>query len=47
MIDPWILFSELCRQVVEQQNVYLEVVISNGVIGMSLYPLEDLEGEDE
>ena len=47
MIDPWILFSELCRQVVEQQNVYLEVIISNGAIGMSLYPLEDLEGEDE
>ena len=47
MIDPWILFSELCRTVVEEQNVYLEVIISNGAIGMSLYPLEDLEGEDE
>ena len=47
MIDPWTLFSALCRTVVEEQNVYLEVIISNGAIGMSLYPLEDLEGEDE
>ena len=46
-MDPWEVFSELCRQVVEEQNVYLEVIISNGAIGMSLYPLEDLEGEDE
>ena len=46
-MNPWEVFSELCRTVVEEQNVYLEVIISNGAIGMGLYPLEDLEGEDE
>lgn len=46
-MDPWEMFSEMCRQVVEDQNVYLEVIVSGGAVRMALYPLEDLEGEDE
>lgn len=48
-MDPWDVFSELCRQVVEKQNVYLEVTIYNGSISMSLWPYneEDFEEEEE
>lgn len=45
-MDPWEMFSEMCRQVVENQNVVLEVSIINGLIEMSLAPIM-LEGEDE
>lgn len=51
-MDPWKLFSELCRLVVEKQNVYLEVTILGGHIQMALWPyneddFEDEEGDDE
>lgn len=45
-MDPWEMFSEMVRQVVENQNVVLEVSIINGLIEMSLAPIM-LEGEDE
>lgn len=46
-MDPWEMFAEMCRQVVENQNVILDVIISNGHIGMTLSPIgEDLD-EDE
>lgn len=45
-MDPWKLFSELCRLVVEEQNVYLEVFIFDGRIKMELYPFITFE-EDE
>lgn len=40
-MDPWDVFSELCRQVVEAQNVYLEVTIYNGSISMFLWPYNE------
>lgn len=51
-MDPWKLFSELCRIVVKEQNVYLEVSIFDGHIEMALWPynaddFEDEEGDDE
>lgn len=45
-MDPWKMFSEMVRQVVENENVVLEVSIINGLIEMSLAPIM-LEGEDE
>lgn len=45
-MDPWEMFSEMVRQVVENENVVLEVSIINGLIEMSLAPIM-LEGEDE
>ena len=40
-MDPWKLFSELCRRVVEEQNVYLKVTIYNGSISMTLWPYKE------
>ena len=40
-MDPWDVFSELCCQVVEEQNVYLEVTIYNGSINMALWPYNE------
>lgn len=47
-IDPWDVFSELCRRVVEEQNVYLDVLIFKDGIEMQLMPLdeEDNEGDE-
>lgn len=45
-MDVWEIFSELCRRVVEEQNVYLDVLITPGGIEMMLMPLdEEEEGE--
>jgi hypothetical protein len=46
LMDPWKLFSELCRLVVEEQNVYLEITILGGHIQMALWPYNE-EGFDE
>ncbi len=48
-MDPWELFSELCRRVVEDQNVILEVMVINRErILMSLTPIvDDFDEEDE
>lgn len=45
-MDPWKIFSELCRQVVKEQNVYLEVSIFDGHIEMALWPYKE-ENFDE
>lgn len=46
-MDPWELFSELCRIVVQEQNCFLEVNIIGHDILMHLEPLEDLEDEED
>ena len=46
-MDPWRLFSELCRRVVEEQNVVLEVAIIGDRILMSLAPIVDDFGEED
>lgn len=40
-MDPWQLFSELCQRVVEDHNVYLDVLITPAGIEMMLMPLEE------
>jgi hypothetical protein len=47
-MDPWGVFSELCRQVVEEGNVFLDVLIYKNGIEMQLMPLdeEDNEGDE-
>ena len=44
-MDPWEMFSELCRRVVEDQNVYLEVIWTPYQVHFSLFPMEDFEDE--
>jgi hypothetical protein len=46
-MDPWQIFSEMCRQVVEEQNVYLEVTIHGDYISMELWPYNDDFEEEE
>ena len=41
LMDAWEIFSELCKKVVEEQNVYLDVFISSGEIEMMLMPWEE------
>jgi len=50
IMDPWDIFSEMCRQVVDNQNCYLDVLIGKGMIELQLMPLgeeDDYEEEDE
>lgn len=46
-MDPWEMFCELCRQVVEEQNCYLDVLIGRGMIELQLMPLGSEEEDDE
>lgn len=39
-MDPWEIFANLCKQVVEEQNVYLDVLITSAGIEMMLMPME-------
>ena len=45
-MDAWEIFCELCRRVVEEQNVYLDVRITTSGIEMMLMPLDE-EGDNE
>lgn len=46
-MDPWDVFSELCRRVVEEGNVYLDVLICKNGIEMQLRPLDEEDNEGE
>lgn len=46
-MDPWKIFSELCRLVVEEQNVFLEISLSKNSIDFNLWPLEERDEEEE
>lgn len=39
--DAWELFSKLFQIVCENENVFLDVIISGGMIEMMLMPLEE------
>lgn len=43
--DAWELFAQLCQKVCEEQNVFLDVIITSGLIEMILMPFE--EDEDD
>lgn len=44
--DEWRMFAELCRIVCENENVFLDVIVSNGCIEFMLMPIEE-EDEDD
>lgn len=46
-MDPWELFSKLCKIVVEEQNVYLEVTVIPGCAKMVLLPLDEYDEWEE
>lgn len=46
-MDPWEMFSEMTKLVVENQNVILEVTVSNNLIHMQLVPIADEENEND
>jgi hypothetical protein len=48
LMDPWDVFSELCRQVVEEGNVFLDVFVYENGIHMQLMPMdeEEIEGDE-
>lgn len=46
-MDPWDVFSELCRQVVEEGNVFLDVFVYENGIHMQLMPLDEEEEDGE
>lgn len=46
-MDPWEMFSLLVKEVVESERCYLEVTIIGGSMRMGLYPLEELEGDED
>lgn len=46
-MDPWELFCELTRRVVEDQNVMLDVYIGHDGVTMQLMPYGDEWEEDD
>lgn len=46
-MDPWEMFCELTRQVVENQNVFLDVYISREGVTMQLMPYGEFEEGDD
>lgn len=46
-MNPWDVFSELCRRVSEDRDVYLEITIYGDCISMELWPYNDDWEDDE
>ena len=44
--DAWEIFAKLCQTVCENENVYLEVIVSHGLIEFMLMPLEEEEDDE-
>lgn len=42
-MDPWELFCHLCETVVEEQGVYLDVLITPAGVEMMLMPMDEEE----
>ena len=42
-MDTWELICQLCKTVVEEQNVYLDILITPGGMEIMLMPMEDEE----
>lgn len=43
-MDAWEMFSELCKTVVEEQSVYLDILVTRNGIEFQLMPMGE---EDE
>ena len=39
--DAWEIFAKLCQTVCENENVHLDVMVSNGLIEFMLMPMEE------
>lgn len=46
-MDPWKIFAELCKTVVTEQNVYLDVLFTSIGVEMCLMPMEEEKEENE
>lgn len=44
--DAWRMFAELCQIVCENENVFLDVIVSNGCIEFMLMPIEEDDEDD-
>lgn len=45
-MDPWEMFSELCKTVVDEQNVFLDILITSKGIEMMLMPMDEEDIEE-
>lgn len=39
--DAWEIFARLCQVVCENENVFLDVIVSQGLIEFMLMPIEE------
>lgn len=46
-MDPWELFCHLCKTVVEEQDVYLDILVTPVGVEMMLMPMDKEEDEDD
>lgn len=46
-MDPWELFCHLCKTVVEEQDVYLDILVTPVGVEMMLMPMDKEEEEDD
>lgn len=46
-MNPWELFCHLCKTVVEEQDVYLDILVTPVGVEMMLMPMGEEEDEDD
>ena len=46
-MNPWELFCHLCKTVVEEQDVYLDILVTPVGVEMMLMPMDKEEDEDD
>lgn len=46
-MDPWELFCHLCKTVVEEQDVYLDILVTPVGVEMMLMPMDKEDDEDD
>lgn len=45
-MNPWELFCHLCKTVVEEQDVYLDILVTPVGVEMMLMPMGEEEEDD-
>lgn len=46
-MNPWELFCHLCKTVVEEQDVYLDILVTPVGVEMMLMPMDKEDDEDD
>lgn len=46
-MDQWELFCHLCKTVVDEQNVFLDILITSRGIEMMLMPMDEEDIEEQ